>query len=630
MARSQEKYQLVLEAKEAAATKIKKLNKQINDLGGPAMVKSQREVKRLESQLKTLNRTSEKSPKIFTRFTKGIALGNIAATAATRAFGALTRFIKGTFEAALHHQKVWNDVRASLERHRGEVDMNVESIKKFADSMQTLSGISDEVIGQAFQRLHDSNIDAAKSMELTQAAMDVAAAKGMDVVMVADLMGKSINSTTNALSRYGIMIDKSLPKQDQMAQLQKQVNELFGGAAAARMETTAGKLSLLSERMGDLQESIGGVITESHLFEGFLDTVNESLEYWSKLMTGISAAPIKLQIAETTRELDGLKKKFLELNKAGAFKRWIGGYDDLIVQITELENKLVDLQYQEQLLSDQSIHNIAREKAERKALSAERFAEIKKIKLPDPATDEDMAAEIDRFNESLRIVMATKITEPLIPVDDLLPVDDLEATTNEISNAVKKSISADIISQQQGRFVKAFAQIGRSGVDSLARAIASGRGSIRDVFNSMFEDFVAFFIKQALASVANMFIPGLGVLLGGIFDTPRYDRLAMEQGEHFAHYFSSGFFNNMQTGSEFMSGIVPSAANLTTAALNTPAAVTSTPSQNINITFTGNVLSDGFIEENVVPTLRQLITNGKTDIALDAENLTGSRNIRVY
>lgn len=630
MASSQEKYQLVLEAREAAADKIKKLNKQVNDLGGPAMVKSQKEIKRLERNLKTLNTTTAKSKPIFSRFTKGIAIGTIAAAAAMKAFGMLTRFLKGTFEAALHHEKVWNDVAASLDRHRTSVDTNVESIKKFADSMQTLSGISDELVGTAFQRLHDSNISVADSMDLTRASMDLAVAKGMDVVMVADLMGKSINSSTNALSRYGITIDKTLPKQDQMAQLQKQVNELFGGAAAARMLTTAGRLDLMAQRMGDLQEAIGGVVAQSPAFTWMLDLISDAAQYWGAFGADTNIDIVEAQIKSITEELQKQEKIAREYSELPIYKKAIssGGY--AAERVEELRKQLIDLQFQQQIMSDQAIKNIKREKAEREALNREMFVAITKIKLPDPATDEDLAAEAAQFQERLTQVLSGTITEPFIPVEAIFPDPaDTEAAAATINAQIKGQINADIIKRQQGQFTAAFGDIGRRGVQNLARTIATGRGKISDVFKGMYEDFMAFFIQQALASIANMFVPGLGAILGGIFDTPKYDRLAMEQGQHFAHYFTQGVFDKMRTGSEFMRGIVPSAANMAMPSMADPSSSASA-GNTINVTFSGNVLSSEFIEDQVAPTLRKLATNGKSDLALNPENITGGRNVRVY
>jgi hypothetical protein len=78
-----------------------------------------------------------------------------------------------------------------------------------------------------------------------------------------------------------------------------------------------------------------------------------------------------------------------------------------------------------------------------------------------------------------------------------------------------------------------------------------------------------------------------------------------------------------------MRGIVPSASNLAMPAMAAPASAASGAST-INITFSGNVMSSQFVEQQVAPMLRKLVTNGKSDLALTPENVTGGRNIRVY
>ena len=634
MASSQEKYQLILEAREAAAEKIKKLNAQINALGGPAMVKSQREVNKLERELNLLNKSTDKGHPIFSRFTSGIAIGTIAANAAMRAFSAFTGFIKGTFQAALESDKVWGDVTASLNRHRGAVDVNIASVKKFADQMQTLSGISDELIATAFQRLHDQNISVADSMDLTRSAMDMAAAKGMDVAETANLIGKSINSSTNALARYGIEIDKSLPKQEQMRQVQEKINEMFGGAAAARMLTTAGKLELLKERMGDLQEAIGGIILQSPAFEYFLELVSDAAAYWGGFVAAGNLEGVRGQIASVTTELEEQKRIAKEYSELPWYEKLVttGGY--AVDHVEELKSRLIDLQHHEQVLADQASKNIAQEKAERAAAMAERFAALKQMQLPMPAFESNevtMATEAVKWAENARVIMKAAIGDKaLIPTESILPpTPDIAVASANLNSVIKSQINSDIISKQQGQFAAAFTQIGKQGIHNLAAALATGQGKISDVFKQMYESFMTLFIEQALLSILNVFIPGLGTALGAMFDTPKYDRMAMQQGQHFAHYFSRGVFDNMRSGSEFMRGIVPSASNLAMPAMAAPASTGSSGST-INITFSGNVLSQEFIERQVAPTLRKLVTNGKSDLALSAENVTGGRNIRVY
>ena len=89
MATSKEKFQLVFEAQEAASHKIRVLNKELAALGGPKMIKSQAQIKKLERNIKQLSGSAKKGKGVFSRFTQGIAMGNIIANAATVAFRAV-------------------------------------------------------------------------------------------------------------------------------------------------------------------------------------------------------------------------------------------------------------------------------------------------------------------------------------------------------------------------------------------------------------------------------------------------------------------------------------------------------------------------------------------------------------
>jgi len=251
-----EKLILQFQANDQATKKVQALRHQVNKLGGVDAVKTAKEMRKLNSQVKLLNERGKKVNGMFGKLTQRFAAGAIAATAVVAATSMITRELFSIVKIGMESEKVWNDVTASLERHGHAVNDTIPRVKQFADEMQTLSGISDEDVGTAFQRLLDSNIDLNSSFSLTQAAMDLSVAKGMDLVAAADMIGKSIDSDTNALSRYGIAIDKSLTKQQQMAQLLGEVNDRFGGAAAARMDTTAGKLALLGERYNDLKEEL--------------------------------------------------------------------------------------------------------------------------------------------------------------------------------------------------------------------------------------------------------------------------------------------------------------------------------------------------------------------------------------
>jgi hypothetical protein len=169
---------------------------------------------------------------------------------------AVTGIISDIVKAGIEHEKVWTDVEASLKRHNIAVESTIKSIKTFSDEMQTLSGISDEVIGKATQAFIDYGQDAEGAMDTVRVAMDLAAGGSMDLMAAVDLLAKASVGYTGTLSRYGIIIDESIPKAEKFAAAIEQINEKFGGAAQARAETIAVRIALVSQKFGDLKEEL--------------------------------------------------------------------------------------------------------------------------------------------------------------------------------------------------------------------------------------------------------------------------------------------------------------------------------------------------------------------------------------
>ncbi|KKK95625.1 hypothetical protein LCGC14_2670930, partial [marine sediment metagenome] len=71
------------------------------------------------------------------------------------------------------------------------------------------------------------------------------------------LVGKSISSSTNALSRYGIEMKSGGDKTSRLNDLVGTLNKKFGGFAEREGKTAEGRLAKISNFMGDINEAIG-------------------------------------------------------------------------------------------------------------------------------------------------------------------------------------------------------------------------------------------------------------------------------------------------------------------------------------------------------------------------------------
>jgi len=237
---------------------------------------------------------------------------NKVAKAAAGVFAAYMSWnlLKGTFnwitEAGMQHEQTWNDVASALKRHGHEVEGNLEKVQKFSDEMQTLTGVSDEVIGKGIQGFIDYGNSIEKSMDLMKVAADLAAGSGMDLRAAVELLEKASVGYTGTLSRYGIIIDESIPKSQKFAMAIDQINQRFGGAAAARADDMTTRMALMSQKVGDLGEKLFYVFSPA-----LLSAVNAAVDALDSFISVIDFLVPKSK--ELTEQQDEMKKIFAEL-----------------------------------------------------------------------------------------------------------------------------------------------------------------------------------------------------------------------------------------------------------------------------------------------------------------------------
>jgi len=172
-----------------------------------------------------------------------------------------------------------------------------------ASALQQLSTFGDEtIIGvQASIAAFTDNEQAIA--RATEATLDMAAATGMDLKAAGDLVAKSLGSSTNALSRYGIEVTGAVGSTERLDTLTGNIADKFAGQAAAAAETMAGQMQQASNAVGDAAESFGELLAPrvvevaGLLKDGaeavieFIDSFSyrgDTLSKWSEDLEGLS------------------------------------------------------------------------------------------------------------------------------------------------------------------------------------------------------------------------------------------------------------------------------------------------------------------------------------------------------
>ena len=188
---------------------------------------------------------------------KGVsgALGNMAKSAALAAgayFGArmLLNGIKQSIDLFAKQELAEKKLEAALGK-------TSQKLLNQAKAIQQVTIFGDEQVIEA-QALIGSFVKEEEAIAAaTKATLDLAAAKGMELTVAADLVSKTLGSSTNALSRYGIEVTGAVGSTERLESLTGNLATVFGGQATAQADTLAGAMAQMNNALGDTQETIG-------------------------------------------------------------------------------------------------------------------------------------------------------------------------------------------------------------------------------------------------------------------------------------------------------------------------------------------------------------------------------------
>lgn len=157
-----------------------------------------------------------------------------------------------------------------------------------ASALQKVTTFGDESIISVQASLGAFIDSEAQIKEATKATLDMAVAMGMDLQAAGDLVAKTLGSSTNALSRYGIEVKGAVGSTERLESLTKNVANLFGGQAQAEAETYAGRVEQLQNSLGDLAEGIGELVIP--VFEELAPHIQKTIDFWKNYIGQTSKA----------------------------------------------------------------------------------------------------------------------------------------------------------------------------------------------------------------------------------------------------------------------------------------------------------------------------------------------------
>jgi len=188
-------------------------------------------------------------------------------------------------------------LRSAIRSTGKEATISAQSLFDYASGLQDVTTYGDEATISAMALLQQLGDLSEKGLkQLTPLIQDFASTGMVNLETAASLVGKTLGSTTNALTRYGIVIDMSGTKQEKLAAITKALQDKFGGLSQDLALTGTGALEQFRNAVGDLREAQGKAITEG--IEPFVRGL-------TKVIKEMAAA--KLEAIATKRAYEDLK-----------------------------------------------------------------------------------------------------------------------------------------------------------------------------------------------------------------------------------------------------------------------------------------------------------------------------------
>ena len=251
---------------------------------------------RLTADTKNAERNVKSAESSFGSMFKKLAGGVAVAALASKAWRALA----DTFEESIEAAKVQGDAIADLDATLAKLGPTASSVSQAlqaqASELQKVTRFGDEatIAAQAQLAVFTQNEEILKG--LTIAAQDFATAQGIDVVAAAQLLGKTLGSSTNALVRYGVEVEGVASSGGRAESIIENLSELFGGRATAAAETYAGAMVQVANAQGDVLERLGQAVTSS---EEVVAATNELAASYGNLSTALEGGNNQVATAAT-------------------------------------------------------------------------------------------------------------------------------------------------------------------------------------------------------------------------------------------------------------------------------------------------------------------------------------------
>jgi hypothetical protein len=293
----------------------------------------------LKKKLGEADKAVENNSSKISEFGKKAAAAFAVAAAAAVAYG--TKLAIDGVKAAIEDEQAQLRLANALREATGATDAQIKATEDMILQTSLATGVADDQLRPAFQRLAVSTKDTTKAQELLNLALDISKGRGLELETVANALGRAQDGNTTALGRLGLGLSKAELSTLSFTEVQAKLSDLYGGAAAANAETFQGKIDRLKVGFDEAKESLGvALLPQVERFIGFLnDTGIPTLNAFIAGLTGDKGLSASLN--ETQRSAESFGKGISVV--AGIISGFITFVREAIGLVISLANEFIKI-----------------------------------------------------------------------------------------------------------------------------------------------------------------------------------------------------------------------------------------------------------------------------------------------
>jgi len=187
-------------------------------------------------------------------------------------------------KSAIEDEAAQAKLATTLTNVTGATAKQIAAVESQILKTSLLTGLTDDELRPSFERLVRATGDSDAALKLQATAIDVAAGSGKSLEAVTNAMAKAAEGNTGALSKLGIGLTSAQLKTMSMEEITAKLAATFGGQAAEKADTFAGKMDRLKVAFSEGKETVGSFVLDAitPMVSGFVNTVIPAIQKLSE------------------------------------------------------------------------------------------------------------------------------------------------------------------------------------------------------------------------------------------------------------------------------------------------------------------------------------------------------------